>query len=535
MLKKDKIRNKIQAIKSINWIGTYRRSLDWCRHLVRQGLDKFRHFVCQLQSKSRYLLQQLVVKYRHLLRHGGLKLKIIGGMVLVVVFAVGLLSHFLAGLLERSMTEKAYEVGQMAVTRIADASFNAIVERSYANRVNLLEMLKETKDAQMEGFLDISIYVYERKDEQPSFNYFAGFSEQRDPLQDPELVRQVLANQDRQVLRELVTYNEDGHASQAIRFVRPVVFNVGEQKHVVGAVVLHYDQTAILGPVRHAVQISSLITLGILALSILLAWWFSLRLTRPILRVSQAAKQVAEGDLNTKLEINTNDEIEDLSDEFNKMVKGLREHQRMSKFVSGSAMIQIQDDSAQMVLGGAYRTQTLLFSDIRGFTALSEHRAPQEVVEIINHYLDLQTIIIREHGGDIDKFVGDEIMATFEGEDDLQRALEAGVAIQQAIEHENIVRAKAKQVTVSVGVGINRGEVIVGNMGSHDRMDFTSIGAAVNLAARLCSEAAPGEVLIQQSMFAELASELSVNSERSIKVKGFSQPLTVVSIQKDGS
>ncbi|HEY9018075.1 adenylate/guanylate cyclase domain-containing protein [Thiomicrospira sp.] len=473
--------------------------------------------------------------YRTLVRQGGLKLKIIAGMVLVVFVAVGLLSHFLTGLLERSLTDKAYEVGQMAVARIADASFNAIVERTYANRVNLVEMLKETKEAQMEGFLDISIYVYEPKEDQPRFNYFAGFMEQREALQDDHLVSQILASQDRQVLRDTVAYNQNGQAAQAIRFVRPVVFNVGEQKHIVGAVVLHYDQQAILGPVRHAAQISSLITMGILALSIVLAWWFSLRLTRPILSVSQAAKQVAEGDLNTKLDISTNDEIEDLSDEFNKMVKGLREHQRMSKFVSGSAMSQIQDDSAQVTLGGRYRTQTLLFSDIRGFTALSEHRAPQEVVAIINHYLDLQTRIIRQHGGDIDKFVGDEIMATFEGEDDLKRALEAGVAVQQAIAQENKLRAKAQQVTVNVGIGLNRGEVIVGNMGSHDRMDFTSIGAAVNLAARLCAEAAPGEVLIQQSLFNESASELNVGSERSIKVKGFSQPLMVVSVQKDGA
>lgn len=502
MLNKDQSKNMMQTIKSIDWVSIY-----------RQGLNH----------------------YHHALRQGGLKLKIIGGMVLVIVFAVGLLSHFLSGLLERSLTEKAYEVGQMAVARIADASFNAIVERTYANRVNLLEMLKETKEAQMEGFLDISIYVYERKEKQPVFNYFAGFSQQREALEDASLVSQILASQDRRILRQPVVYPASEETLQAIRFVRPVIFAVGEQKHVVGAVVLHYDQAAILGPVRQAAQISSLITLGILALSILLAWWFSLRLTRPILRVSQAAKQVAQGDLNTKLEINTNDEIEELADEFNKMVKGLREHQRMSKFVSGSALSQIQDDSAQMTLGGLYRTQTLLFSDIRGFTALSEHRPPEEVVTIINHYLDLQTDIIRQYGGDIDKFVGDEIMATFEGDDDLQRALEAGVAIQQSIAQENIVRANARQVTVNVGIGINRGEVIVGNMGSHDRMDFTSIGAPVNLAARLCSEAAPGEVLVQQTLFADSVSALRIDSKRSITVKGFSQPLSVVSIKKDRS
>lgn len=137
--------------------------------------------------------------YRALIHQGGLKLKIISGMVLVVFVAVGLLSHFLTQLLERSLTEKAYEVGQMAVARIADASFNAIVERTYANRINLLEMLKETKEARMDGFLDISIYVYARKEEQPSFNYFAGFMDQRDALEDAKLVSQILASQDRQI------------------------------------------------------------------------------------------------------------------------------------------------------------------------------------------------------------------------------------------------------------------------------------------------------------------------------------------------
>lgn len=469
--------------------------------------------------------------YSHILRRGGLKLKIIGGMVLVVFFAVGLLSQFLSGLMERSLSAKAYEVGQMAVARVADASFNAIVERTYENRVNLMEMIKETKEAQMAGFLDISIYVYERKGETPAFNYFGGFLDKSGPIEDADLVKRLLNSRERRVFSDVVPYKTGEGSLEAIRFVRPVIFAVGDQKHVVGAAVLHYDREAILGPVRQAAQISTLITLAILALSIVLAWWFSLKLIRPILSVSQAAKQVASGDLSAKLDIRTSDEIEALSDEFNKMVKGLREHKRMQKFVSTSAMDRIKDESAQMDLGGSYRTQTFLFSDIRGFTALSENRKPEEVVGIINHYLDLQATIIRDHGGDIDKFVGDEIMATFEGEEDLQRAIEAAVALQKAIAEENIKRKKAKEVTVNVGVGINRGEVIVGNMGSQDRMDFTSIGAAVNMAARLCSSAEPGEVLLQEALYVQAKSPIKAAPKPPITVKGFTKPVAIVSIQ----
>jgi len=181
----------------------------------------------------------------------------------------------------------------------------------------------------------------------------------------------------------------------------------------------------------------------ILLLASLFIYFIGVRFTRPILEITKSATSVAEGDLNIKLDIKTNDEIENLADHFNAMAKSLKEKEKMQKFVSGSTMDMIQSRQAKDInLGGEYRKLTFLFSDIRGFTAMSEEKSPSEVISIVNFYLDLQSQIIKENGGDIDKFIGDEIMASFRGEDATNKALKCALAIQESISKENLKRSK---------------------------------------------------------------------------------------------
>ncbi|MBE0495815.1 MAG: HAMP domain-containing protein [Campylobacterales bacterium] len=464
-------------------------------------------------------------------KKGGLTFKLVEMIVFVVFMAVIPLSYLFNDIMERSISEKAYEVGRVTVERVADASFNALAERTFENRVNLLEMLKETKETKMVGFLNISIYALNREGETHSFDYFTGFDEAKDALQDPALIARLLESQNKTVMRDVVNYRHGEDTFEAMRFVRPILFHLQGKEHVIGAAILHYDQEVIQGPIRQAIITTTLTTLAILFLSVALAWWLSNRLSRPILSIANAAKEVASGNLDVHVDIHTNDEIEALGDEFNKMARGLRERQKMQKFVSESAMNHIQDDSAKIELGGgSCLVQTFLFSDIRDFTAMSASKKPDEVVLIINHYLDLQTKIIQKYGGDIDKFIGDEIMATFKGDDDLLRAIMAAKELQKEIAKENTIQQE--EMMVAVGVGINRGEVIVGNMGSRDRMDFTSIGAAVNLAARLCSKAQPGEILVSKALYHTLNQDLGGQDKGSILVKGFTDPVEIISIER---
>ncbi len=207
----------------------------------------------------------------------------------------------------------------------------------------------------------------------------------------------------------------------------------------------------------------------------------------------------------------------------------------MQKFVSGSTMDMIQKDTTQeMVLGGENRILTILFSDIRNSTALSEDKSPSEVIHIVNFYLNLQAKIIKNFGGDIDKFIGDEVMASFNGKDAISRALKCAIEIQATIQNENTKRRKLNEAVCEVGIGINNGEVIVGNVGSEDRMDFTAVGLPVNIASRLCTKAKAGDIIIDKNTYSEGECDYETLEEASFDVKGVSYPIqTYIISRKD--
>src|SRR5262249_43258913 len=148
----------------------------------------------------------------------------------------------------------------------------------------------------------------------------------------------------------------------------------------------------------------------------------------------------------------------------------------------------------------------VVFSDVRGFTAFSEDRDPAVVIQRLNEVLGLEADAVRRHGGDIDKFVGDAMFAWFFGPDRCKRAVDAAAEI--------LVGLQAKfggKAGTEIGFGIHVGEVVVGSMGSQDRRDYTAIGRSVNLAARLCSTAKAGQILISQAVATELEGSVPIN------------------------
>ena len=192
---------------------------------------------------------------------------------------------------------------------------------------------------------------------------------------------------------------------------------------------------------------------------------------------------------------------------------------------------RLQEDPTLLNLGGETRTCTFLFTDLRGFTSMSEKMSPQEVTEIMNATLSIQVIAVQKYGGMVDKFIGDACMAIFNAPLDLEdhetRAIECAVEIQRGIKTLN----KTLPVPVAIGVGLNTGPAVIGNMGSKTRFDFSAIGNAVNEAARY--ESATKEVgvdiLIGEST--AKASRIEVDYVRDIEVKGKAKPLSVYSIE----
>jgi adenylate cyclase len=174
------------------------------------------------------------------------------------------------------------------------------------------------------------------------------------------------------------------------------------------------------------------------------------------------------------------------------------------RYFAPNIAAEIAQQDTIVPLGGERRPITILFSDIRGFTAMAESMGPDAIARLLTEYFSEMVEIIFEYGGTLDKFVGDAIMALWgtpiAHADDPDRALRAAVAMQQGVARLNEQWALAGRPEIGVGIGINYGEVFAGNIGSHRRLEYTVIGDAVNVANRLCSEAGPGEILVSEAL-----------------------------------
>jgi class 3 adenylate cyclase len=244
-------------------------------------------------------------------------------------------------------------------------------------------------------------------------------------------------------------------------------------------------------------------------------------ITAPLAKLIKGTREVAEGNFEYRIDSQRGDEIGDLFTSFNHMVEGLREKQHMQRFVSRSTVDMIHTRTS----GGERVLQTIFFSDIRGFTKMSERQSPEETVRALNRCLSLQARLVEKYQGDVDKFVGDSVVAVFAGDDMAYNAIRCAVDIQKAMRDDN--RSHADEAQMDIGIGIVTGEVIMGSIGSDDRSDFTIIGSNVNLCARLCSAAGPGEILLGESTYERVRDLVAARKQESITVKGFSDPVPV--------
>ena len=187
-----------------------------------------------------------------------------------------------------------------------------------------------------------------------------------------------------------------------------------------------------------------------------------------------------------------------------------------------------------MVLGGENRHVAVLFIDIRGFTTMSESLEPEQVVEILNEYLDLTTKAVFHQQGTVDKFIGDAVMAVFNAPLDLDdycfRAVSAAWEMKQ---NADVLTAKFEErfgTQIAFGIGINCGNAVVGNIGCDFRMDYTAIGDTVNTAARLESNAKSGQILISEQVYETVKDRVMVTPIGEIPLKGKSKGVFVYQV-----
>ncbi len=224
--------------------------------------------------------------------------------------------------------------------------------------------------------------------------------------------------------------------------------------------------------------------LGTTLLSLLLAS----SLLVPISRIDAAAQQVGKGNLNVILPDMGTDELGRLSQTMNDMVRGLRERDKMQAYVSDSVLEAIQDDADATIHAGKHIESTILFSDIRNFTGLTEENSPDKIFALLNEFLGGVEPIIRDNNGRVDKFIGDAVMAVFHQtspEHHSLSAVKAAVQMKKFLKKLNQSRTSLGLFTINIGIGISTGTVLLGDVGSSRRKDLTVIGDEVNLASRL--------------------------------------------------
>jgi len=264
--------------------------------------------------------------------------------------------------------------------------------------------------------------------------------------------------------------------SFAYEYVMPVQIRLGDKVRQIGHVVLWYSKNIIDQEILTARILILIISLIVTILAGFISVKGANQIVHPILHLTNQVKRFGDGNYSVRIgDIDSKDEIGNLGQSIDVMMSSVQEKLEMQKYVSNSTIEMIKEsvESHGNQLANRRIRVTLLFSDIRGFTSLSETMDPGEVVEMLDLYLETQTSIIRQFGGDIDKFVGDEIVAVFLGENMEDRAVQSARAIQKKLIQMNKKRTKTGSKPVQVGIGIHVGEVIMGSIGSHDRMDYT--------------------------------------------------------------
>ena len=213
--------------------------------------------------------------------------------------------------------------------------------------------------------------------------------------------------------------------------------------------------------------------------------------------------------------------------------------ERSEKFIRATFGRYLSDDIVDEILaspeglelGGDLREVTIMMSDIRGFTTLSEHLPPQQVVRLLNRYLGRMTDIIIEHNGTIDEFLGDAVLAVFgaprKTDDDADRAVRCAIAMQAAMTEINAANEVDGLPCLKMALALNTGSVVAGNIGSERRAKYGFVGHAMNVTSRIEDAAAPDEILISDSTLAKLPKVYTVGERRSLSVKGIEEMVVV--------
>jgi adenylate cyclase len=281
---------------------------------------------------------------------------------------------------------------------------------------------------------------------------------------------------------------------------------------------------------------------GLISILIILVLirFISGRMVRTIREISRAAEEVAKGNYGDALQVKTRDEIGQLISSFNKMVEGLKERDfignTFGRYMDQGIAKELLSRPAAIRLGGEKREVAILMSDIRNFVPLSESLSPEGTIRVINRYFSHMIEVIQNHRGIIVDFFGDSILAFFDPlenpvEPATRQAVRCGLDMQESMKRFNVEMEAEGLSEFQMGIGINVGDAVVGNIGSEVRAKYGIVGSAVNITNRIQAESKGGQILVSESVYRYLQRDLRVKSSFEVPLKGVKERVTLFEIE----
>jgi adenylate cyclase len=283
------------------------------------------------------------------------------------------------------------------------------------------------------------------------------------------------------------------------------------------------------------------LTAGVLFLSTLFVWFFSKTISGPLKDLSAAAEKIRDGHYEVNLTAGRRDEIGLLTESFAEMSRGLAERERLKdtfgRFINRE--IAEQAMKGELKLGGEIKTVSIFFSDIRDFTAMSEKFQPHDVVEFLNQYLTRMVDCVDRTGGAVDKFIGDAIMAVWGAPvsagspaKDAINCVRTALLMRKSLWEYNKTWKSPRRPPIRIGCGVNTGDVVAGQIGSSQRMEYTVIGDAVNLASRTESLNKPlhTDILVTENTWKLIGKYIITEEMPPVTVKGKEKPVRLFAV-----
>lgn len=306
------------------------------------------------------------------------------------------------------------------------------------------------------------------------------------------------------------------------------------------ALVLFAPGREVLGPIIEILRVY--VVAGVLAvgLVLLLILVITGKVSGSVRTVCQAARRVAAGEYVEVPTPKSRDEFRRLADSFNTMVEGLKEkdyiRDTFGRYVDPEVARRLMSQPEATALGGDKRPVAIMMSDIRGFTPLVENLSPEETITIVNRYLSGLIDVIARSQGIIVDFLGDAVLVFFDSLDDgleeaVRRAVCCALELKKTTEEFNMRMRSEGLPDLATGIGINAGEVVVGNIGSTARTKYGIVGGPVNLTNRIQGQAEGGEIIASEAVLVALGTQLAVGRSFEAKLKGVEAAVQLYSVE----